>query len=161
MKEIVLLRHGHALGAREAGVTSDSERPLSDEGEEEVRSSVERLRAAGFVPGLIISSPFSRARRTAELAAGVFPLARRATAQAISDGPVGDMLELFTDAAERSAVLAVGHQPLLGCAAGFLLAAPPLDLATAGFIRIKPGTAGAAGALVEHYAPPERKGSPR
>ncbi len=161
MKEIVLLRHGRALGAREAGVASDAERPLSPAGEEEVRSALEHLRASGFSPDRIISSPFARAERTAELATVVFPLALRETAGVISEGPAQALIELFSDAAESSAVLAVGHQPLLGYAAGFLLASPPPDLSTAGFIRIRPGEAGGAGTLVELYAPPGREGSPR
>lgn len=161
MKEIVLLRHGQALGTREAGVATDAERPLSPSGEAEVLASLGRLRASGFLPGVILSSPFVRAERTAELAAGVFPLARRSTAVVLCEGPAHALVELFSGAAENYAVLAVGHQPLLGYAAGALLGAPPLDLETAGFIRIKSGGRGAPGALVELYAPREHKGSPR
>ena len=63
MEELVFMRHGHALGTREAGVCCDSERPLSPRGEEEVLESARHLKAAGFSPGLIISSPFLRAAR--------------------------------------------------------------------------------------------------
>jgi phosphohistidine phosphatase len=155
MNELVFLRHGHALSVREAGVTSDAERPLSPLGEREVRDAAERLRAAGFAPDLIISSPFKRADRTAQLAAAVFPKARRLTAAALSDGPVQAVLDLLEEA--DGTMLLVGHQPLLGAAAGFCLGAGPLDLSPAGFARLRRGGPSAKAELVEFYEPAEAR----
>ncbi|HAT71461.1 MAG TPA: hypothetical protein DCS63_01420 [Elusimicrobia bacterium] len=149
MNEIVLLRHGHALSAREAGVASDAERPLSPLGETEVRAAAERLLTAGFAPDVIISSPFLRARRTADIAASVFPAARRQTSAALSDGPAQAVMDLVEGLPGGSTLL-VGHQPLLGAVAGFRLGAGPLDFPPGGFARIR---CGEPPSLTEFYAP--------
>lgn len=156
MEELVLLRHGHALGVREAGVASDSERPLSARGEAAALDAARRLLAEGFSPDLIISSPYARAARTADLAASVFTAARRETAAALSDGPAQAVLDL-ADKAPAGSVLLVGHQPLLGAVAGFLAGASPLDLAPAGFVRLRRGERGRA-ALLEFYDPAQAGG---
>jgi len=153
MNEIVFLRHGHALSAREAGVTADAERPLSPLGEAEARAAAQRLRSTGFAPAMIISSPFLRAGRTAELASLAFPSAERRTAAALSDGPAQAVLDLIEGLPEGS-VLLVGHQPLLGAVAGFLLGTGPLDFSPAGFARIRRGS---SPSLVEFYAPAEAR----
>lgn len=153
MNEIVLLRHGRALSVREAGVPSDSQRPLSPSGEKDVLAAAQRLRGSGFSPALIISSPYLRADRTAEIAAGVFPQARRRTAAALSDGPAAAVFDLAREAAASGPALIVGHMPLLGTVAGALAGVAPLDLSPAGFARVSPADGARAGELVEFYSP--------
>lgn len=156
------MRHGHALSAHEAGVGLDSERPLSGPGESGALEACRRLSASGFVPDLIISSPFLRADRTAGIAAGVFPAASRRTSPAISDGPLGSLLELIADILPgRARVLLVGHQPLIGAAAGFLLGQESFDLSPAGFVRLDTGKGPGTGALIEFYAPARPEGQRR
>lgn len=148
------MRHGHALTAREAGVPSDPERPLSPLGERETLETARHLGASGFVPDLIISSPFLRADRTAAIAAGVFPGASRRTNTALSDGQLGALLDLaqqFPPGSSR--ILLVGHQPLLGAVAGLLLGGEVFDLSPAGFVRLKTD-GNEDSSLVEFYAPP-------
>lgn len=157
MNEIVFLRHGRALSVMEAGVASDSERPLSTSGEQDALEAARHLKESGFAPSLIISSPFRRADRTAEIAAAVFPSAGRKTDPALSDGPADAVLDLAERAAAAGTVLIVGHMPLLGAAAGALLSAPPLDLSPAGFVRLKPADGAAPGSLVELYSPGGRR----
>ena len=159
MYDLVLLRHGHALSTGEAGVSFDAERPLSGRGIAEAGEAAQRLKAAGFRPGLIVASPFRRAVMTAEIADGVFPGARRVTTAALSDGDAAGVVQLLScaDLREGAGVLVVGHQPLLGFLAGFFLAREAFALSPAGFVRIKTGDAGFTGkagsALVEQYAP--------
>jgi phosphohistidine phosphatase len=152
MDELVFMRHGHALGIREAGVPSDSQRPLSPRGEKEALAAAKKLAAAGFAPRLIISSPFLRATRTAELAASVFPQAAREISAALSDGPVQDIMSL-AESAPAGSVMLVGHQPLLGMAAGFCLSGASLDFAPAGFARLRRGAPRSQQALLEFYDP--------
>lgn len=152
------MRHGHALSRQEAGVGSDSERPLSSRGEEEALLSASRLSASGFRPQLIISSPYSRAARTAAIAAGVFPGAGRETEAVISDGPAQAFLDLALDCARgEKSVLVVGHMPLIGAVAAHLLGDEPFDMAPAGFVRLRAGGSGPA-ELLEFYAPPPKDG---
>ncbi|HBA61531.1 MAG TPA: hypothetical protein DCZ92_12090 [Elusimicrobia bacterium] len=158
MNDLVFLRHGHALGASEAGVKSDSERPLSALGLAEAAGSAERLRKEGFSPALIVSSPFRRAASTADIAAEFFPGARRLTMNALSEGDAGAVLDFLsgTGLPEGAGLLVVGHQPLIGALAGHFLAMPDLPMAPAGFARIRTGKGfnpSPANTLTEHYIP--------
>ncbi len=147
------MRHGHALSRQEAGVAADAERPLSARGEEEVLEAARHLRESGFEPGLIVSSPFLRASRTAEIAAGIFPSAERRTAAALSDGPAQAVLDLVRDiSSEGGKVLVVGHQPLMGAIAGYFTGGEGFDLPPAGFVRLDPS----APRLIEFYTPPDK-----
>lgn len=157
MTELVFLRHGHALSAREAGVQTDSERPLSERGEQEALEAARHLSASGFSPDLIISSPFLRAERTAQIAAGVFPSASRETARALSDGPAQAVLDLLLNLDGAGRALIVGHQPLVGALAGYYLGREGFDLSPAGFVRLRAAGAPGGAALVEFYAPPPPK----
>lgn len=151
------MRHGHALSSQEAGVAADAERPLSPRGEREALETARHLSAAGFAPDRIISSPFARAVRTAEIAAGVFPSAARETEGVISDGPAQALLDMALRLrAGAGRVLVVGHMPLIGAVAAHLLGDEPFHLSPAGFVRLKSDAAGPA-ALVEYYSPPPVK----
>jgi phosphohistidine phosphatase len=158
MTELVFMRHGHSLSTREAGVASDSERPLSPRGEQEAREAAQRLRAAGFTPDRIVSSPLARARHTAEIAAEIFPAAARETARELSDGPAQALLALIEGLSGGGGrVLIVGHQPLLGAIAGYFTGSESYDLAPAGFVRLNPVERPGASSLVEFYSPPPPK----
>jgi phosphohistidine phosphatase len=67
---IVLLRHGTAAAHGTPGV-ADADRPLTDEGRRESASAGRALRAIGLRPACVVTSPFLRARQTAELASEV------------------------------------------------------------------------------------------
>lgn len=160
MKEIVFLRHGHALGTREARVPSDSLRPLSERGEADVRAAAERLKAGGFSPALIVASPYRRAATTADIAAGIFPPCQRLACPALSDGDAEEAIRTVLEAGlpENAGLLVVGHQPLLGALAGYFCGQDALPLSPAGFARIAcpdgPLSPGPANSLKEHYSPP-------
>lgn len=154
--EIVFLRHGRALGVREAGVASDAERPLSPSGEQDVLAAAARLRDSGFAPDLVIHSPFVRAARTAELAASLFPGVPLRPSAALSDGPASAIVDLVETAGARR-LLVVGHQPLLGAVAGFCAGGAPLDLSASGYARLKAGAAPGEFTLEELYEPPEKR----
>jgi probable phosphoglycerate mutase len=66
VSEIVLVRHGETEWSRTMRHTGNTDLALTEEGEAQARSVVERLAGREF--GLVLSSPLQRARRTAELA---------------------------------------------------------------------------------------------
>lgn len=155
MTELVFMRHGHSLSALEAGVQSDSLRPLSTRGEKEALAAARHLSASGFAPARIVSSPYLRADRTAEIAAAVFPAASRETARALSDGPAQAVLDLLLRLAQDGArVMVVGHQPLMGAIAGYFLQQDGFDLSPAGFVRVNYSQHPGSSSLVEFYSPP-------
>lgn len=108
MRELILLRHAHALPA--AAGQDDRERPLSDEGQREALEAGRWLKEHGSIPGQVLCSP---ARRTLQTLAGVektlgpLPVSR---VDAIYEATPGDLLGLIdVDQAQR--LLLVGHNP--------------------------------------------------
>ena len=66
MSELVVVRHGETEWSRTMRHTGNTDLPLTEEGEAQARSVVERLAGREFA--LVLTSPLQRARRTAELA---------------------------------------------------------------------------------------------
>ena len=66
MSEVVLVRHGETEWSRSGQHTGVTDLPLTEDGEAQARSVVERLDGREFA--LVLSSPMQRALRTAELA---------------------------------------------------------------------------------------------
>jgi broad specificity phosphatase PhoE len=66
VSEVVLVRHGETEWSRTMRHTGNTDLPLTEEGEAQARSVVDRLAGREFA--LVLASPLQRARRTAELA---------------------------------------------------------------------------------------------
>ena len=119
--EIWLLRHAAAEDRAESG--RDSDRTLTEDGHRRAREVARGL--AHLEPGiqLILTSPYARARQTAEPVARALHLsgAVRET-QALE--PASDPDEILGEirAEKVSAVLLVGHEPHLGGLLGRLVA---------------------------------------
>ncbi len=64
------MRHGIAVEPGTPGFENDSERPLIPKGERRLRSAAAAMRKMELSFDLILSSPFLRARQTAEIVAG-------------------------------------------------------------------------------------------
>ncbi|MBU2573621.1 MAG: histidine phosphatase family protein [Elusimicrobia bacterium] len=157
MNELVFLRHGAALSIPDSKARNDAGRRLAPEGRAQAGLSASRLEAAGFSPSLIISSPYSRAVETADIAAGHFPAAKRASVEALaSPSSLGGILKAIEAAAggERS-VLVVGHQPTLGALSARLLKTAVCPLSAGGYAYLKlPGGLTEGGAeLVDFFSP--------
>jgi phosphohistidine phosphatase len=124
--EILLLRHGIAADARPG--QPDADRALTGEGKQKLRALLRRLRKAGVRPALILSSPYLRARQTAELAREILaPDAIIVPARALAPGSAPqeawDEIRLYSN---QPSVLCSSHEPLCSQLAGFLLAVPEL-----------------------------------
>lgn len=126
--EIYLLRHGIAEDAP-AG-KKDAERALTAEGRKKLRQVLKRAQAAGVAPGMILTSPYLRARQTAEMAkAQLAPQALVAETRALTPmarpEEAWDEIRIYGDHAQ---VLVSSHEPLCGLLAGHLLRAPALEV---------------------------------
>lgn len=127
-------------GERDAG------RALTSEGKKKLRELLRSARASGVRPGLIISSPYVRAVQTAAIAAAVFNYSEKvlqvkALQPASDPAGVWEEIRLHKDVKE---LLLVGHEPLLGCSAAYLLGAPSLqiDFKKGALLRIDVAAAG-------------------
>jgi phosphohistidine phosphatase len=109
--EILLLRHGIAVDAEEAG--SDDARRLSREGRKRVRRAAAMLRKLGIAPNAIITSPLPRAKETADVTAWAirFKGEVQVAAQLTSGASPQDYIAVLNEAGESEQVMLVGHNP--------------------------------------------------
>lgn len=109
-----MLRHAIALSIGEAGVTQDSERPLSSEGRDKMKRIAEAMKAFGVEVDVILSSPFVRAHDTALIAHEGLGLKRRlefTAALASGADPKLILAELKQRFAIVERIMIVGHEP--------------------------------------------------
>lgn len=112
MKTLVIVRHAHALPAYVAGVDSDAQRPLSNEGRQKAALTAERLNTLGIKPARILSSPLLRAQQTAAVLAEVLhaPAEEAAELNGLKDEQ--DVCDFLREQMEHAdCILAVGHNP--------------------------------------------------
>ena len=74
---IFILRHGIAVEPGSPGFEKDSARPLIPRGERRLRSASEAMKKLELSFDLILSSPFVRAKQTAEIIASELKLKKR------------------------------------------------------------------------------------
>jgi phosphohistidine phosphatase len=108
--EIYILRHGIAVERGSRGYKNDSDRPLTKEGQEKMRQIAVAMLAMDLKFDLILSSPYIRARQSAEIIAE--EIGRDVT---LTDflKPNANALELIAEINDEKPqrVLLVGHEP--------------------------------------------------
>jgi phosphohistidine phosphatase len=121
---LYVIRHAIAVDEGTSEYESDSERPLTDKGRKKMRQIAKALRNLGVEFDLILSSPYVRARETAEILADVFKMKKKLD---FSDNliPLGNPELLITEVNEKYSVnslAVVGHEPHLSILVGLLVA---------------------------------------
>lgn len=135
---LVLLRHGEA----ERDAVSDSQRRLTARGEREATATGVLLASLLQEPLQVVCSPYSRARRTADLVAvetGAGAV-REIAGITPDDDPRRALLVIAGHCVPGSALLVVTHMPLIGSL---------LALLVEGDARHPPGVPTAGGAVLE------------
>lgn len=118
---LYIVRHAIAV-PRDPGGSPDAGRPLTPKGIRRMRKAAAGMRDLGVAPALVLSSPWVRARQTAEiLVEELDPRAELEEMEALAP-PVDRHLvyERLRNAGPAEAVMLVGHQPSLGEIAGEL-----------------------------------------
>jgi phosphohistidine phosphatase len=114
---LYLLRHGIATEPEMAGYEPDSERPLTAKGKTRLQVAAKAMAKLDLSFDLILSSPYRRAKETAEIIAKHFKLRKKL---AFTDDltPAGNprllIQQLNEFRPEPENVLLVGHEPYLG-----------------------------------------------
>ncbi len=124
--EIYLLRHGIAEDLPPGA--KDSDRALTPEGKRKLREVLQFAKASDMAPDVILTSPYLRARQTAELAAQLLRYKSKPV-ECSSLVPGGDPREVWDDIRsykEARSLLLSSHEPLTGYLIGFLCNAPNL-----------------------------------
>jgi phosphohistidine phosphatase len=117
--DLYIIRHAIAVDEYE----EDSQRPLSDKGKKKMRQIARGLHVLGVDFDLILSSPYVRAKETAEILAEVF---KTKADVAFSENliPMGDPDLLIAEMNEKysaNSVALVGHEPNLTTLIGLLV----------------------------------------
>jgi len=135
--EIYILRHGIAEDAKKG--MSDSERALTDAGREKLSAVLKRARAADVKPTLILTSPYRRAKQTAEMAGEALECDHIVESEAlVPDSSPKAVWDDIRTKKREGAILLAGHEPLLSMTVGYLLGVPALqvDLKKGALVRI-------------------------
>ena len=113
---LFILRHGIAVEPGTHGYEKDADRPLTPEGERKLLQIAEAMEALDLTFDLILSSPYLRARQTAEIVAEALK-ARKRLEFFDSLAPGGSTMKLVELlnclAPPPQNVLLVGHEPYL------------------------------------------------
>jgi phosphohistidine phosphatase len=156
-RTLYLVRHGIAA-ERGPDYPDDSKRPLTSEGKAKLRDIGAGLVALGIEWDEILTSPFTRARQTAEILAEAW--SRRPPVTDLDELAVGGrnsgVLAALASATGRRQVALVGHMPGIGALAAELIgAAHELDFkkGAVACIGVERTPARGAGTL-QWYAPP-------
>jgi phosphohistidine phosphatase len=120
--DIYIIRHAIAVDEGTSGYEDDSQRPLTDKGRKKMRQIAKGLRSLGVEFDLVLSSPYARARETAEIVADVFKIKKKV---AFTDNliPTGEPDLLIAELNEKDSmqsIALVGHEPHLSNLVGLL-----------------------------------------
>ncbi len=122
----------HAIAEEESSSGEDSQRALTDKGAKKMRQIAKGLRTLGVEFDLILTSPYTRARQTAEILGDVFRLKKDIVVSG-DLSPMGDPDLLLAEINEKHTVdslALVGHEPYLSTLVGLLIAnGAPVDVA--------------------------------
>jgi phosphohistidine phosphatase len=108
--EIYILRHGIAVDRGTPGYKKDSDRPLTEEGEEKMQQIAKAILAMDLKFDLILSSPYIRARQTAVFVATELDQEVTLTEYLVPDGNHLELIREINDEKPQR-VLLVGHEP--------------------------------------------------
>ena len=126
--DLYLLRHGVAEDGGNG--VSDAQRALTEDGRRKLKQVLTAALEAKLAPTLILSSPLKRTMQTAELATDLLNfkggiLQSGVLKPGTTPEQVWDEIRLYRD---EPSLLVVGHNPLLGQLAGYLLGSPGMQV---------------------------------
>lgn len=125
---LLLLRHGIAVEPGSPGYEEDSERPLTAKGDRRMRRVAEGMLTLGLSCDVILTSPYTRARQTADIVARALKCTHgcHPSADLAPDGDVGQLIgQLRADEHSRQGIMLVGHEPSLSRLLSTLLSGRP------------------------------------
>ncbi len=141
---LYLLRHGIAADYAEDGSYNDSMRPLTDKGRHRTRLVVRALEKMDGKVDRIFSSPYLRAKQTAEIAADVLGVSAVEESHSLYPGSSPHELEtLLRDIRQPGEnVMLVGHQPHMSMALAWAISGQNgamMDMKKAGLANVRFG----------------------
>jgi phosphohistidine phosphatase len=135
---LLVIRHAIAGDREEFAGTGkpDSERPVTPEGRKKMRANARGLRAVAPDLAVLGSSPFVRARQTADIVAKAYHDLSVTEVPALASGGSRQQVLEWLSAQRVEAVGVTGHEPDLGALIAWLVTGDP-----APFVTLKKGGA--------------------
>jgi phosphohistidine phosphatase len=120
---LYLLRHGIAVPNEDPENVPDSDRPLTPKGIKRMRGAAKGLRRLGISFDSVLTSPFVRARQTADIVAEALGLGDHLEElSALAPGnSLSDLWSGLTPYQDHEHLLLVGHEPFLSAILSYLL----------------------------------------
>jgi phosphohistidine phosphatase len=107
---LLIVRHAIAVARGTPGI-ADADRPLTPEGRQKFAEAAAGLARLLDPPDVLLTSPWLRARQTAEIAAAAWGKVKPQEAEALAGGSFPELAKVL-DACPDSATVAVfGHEP--------------------------------------------------
>lgn len=152
----------HAIAEAHSPNEDDALRALTEDGERKFRQVVRGLRALGWKLDHVLTSPWTRAARTAEL---LRPISGRQAVptELLTQSPRAELLAMIAETTgpqkDRHATAVVGHEPWLGELVGWLAFGDGrhgegIDLKKGGVVWLD-GTAVPGGMSIRAILPPK------
>ena len=132
----------HAIAAEPDENTEDSLRPLTEKGRKKLGKIAHNLEKLELEFDNIITSPYLRARQTADIVAHVLNIKQKHVFESENLTPLGFADKLIEEINAREAVenlLIVGHEPFLSQLIGILMAGDAslgIDMKKAGLCKL-------------------------
>jgi phosphohistidine phosphatase len=121
---LYFMRHGIAVDRGDTEKPSDDrERALTPKGIKRVRKAANGLLSLSLPFDRILTSPFERARQTAQIVAEALHMMGRLEEiqELCPDQSVQDLLSALVAYSDKNNILLIGHEPLLSSTVSFLL----------------------------------------
>jgi phosphohistidine phosphatase len=120
---LLIIRHAVAVPRGTPGIP-DPERPLTPEGEKKFKKAAKGLARIVDRPDAILTSPWARARRTAEIAAAAWGGIEPRDTPALTGGDLDALQKALAGYGKDATVALVGHEPWLSGLLAHLLGTP-------------------------------------
>ena len=152
---LYFLRHGSA-GSRDSWDGPDSARPLTGKGRTLTRGVVDRLAELGVKVDVIVTSPYLRARQTAELAALALGPGRPVENEdALEPGfDIAGLRGILKDNPDARSLMLVGHEPDFSMVVGELVGSADLAIRKSGLAVVELTDPSATHGVLTWLAPP-------
>ena len=120
--QLLIIRHAIAVPHGTPGIP-DERRPLTPEGEARFRECARGIAALVERPDALLTSPWLRARQTAEIAAAAWGRSELVESESLAGGSFEEQAEVIDRYPKDATVAVVGHEPhvsallarILGC----------------------------------------------
>lgn len=126
---LLIVRHGIAVPRGTPGL-ADPDRPLTPEGAERFRAAAAGLARLVERPDALLSSPWLRARETAEIAAAAWGKLDVEEAEVLAGGTFDDQARVLDRYPASATVAIVGHEPWVSDLLGRLVGSGDEDRLT-------------------------------